>query len=299
MRTIGHLPDEAQARRFGDYLLASGIPNEVERDSDTEWTIWIVEEEKIASAQSLLEWFRRDPGAAEFQSAHEKAAQVRAAQAKELADYQRRVRTRKSLFPTLGGHGVGILTYSIIFVCVIVAFRSKGGGDREFLQRWFISDPSSFGDGLLPEVRSGEVWRLITPIFIHFGALHLLFNMMWMYFLGSMIEARQSWKVLAGLVLAFGVCSNFAQYVLVHPSFGGMSGVNYGLAGYAWMRGDHDRASGLFLGHQNKVYLVVWMVICFLGWVGPVANIAHLAGFLAGLGWGRVSASLASRRPES
>src|SRR3954467_13379821 len=45
-------------------------------------------------------------------------------------------------------------------------------------------------DGL-QSVRSGEVWRLVTPMLLHFGPLHLLGNMMWIYYLGTAIEVRR------------------------------------------------------------------------------------------------------------
>ena len=77
-----------------------------------------------------------------------------------------------------------------------------------------------------------------------------------------------------------------------------MSGVVYALAGYIWMRGRHDHASGLYLDRRSIEWLLIWLVLCFTGLLGPVANAAHLGGLVAGVVWGRVSAWFTSRRPE-
>jgi GlpG protein len=114
-----------------------------------------------------------------------------------------------------------------------------------------------------------------------------------------MIEARQGSGVLAALVAVIALCSNLAQFYYTHyPYFGGMSGVVYGLAGYAWMRGKYDRASGVGLDPQSVTILLVWLVICYTGVIGSVANTAHLVGLIVGMVWGRVSAFWASRKPE-
>lgn len=298
MRHISNFPDEQQARRFGDFLVASGIRNEVERDADGSWLLWVMEEDQVTAAQAWLEKFRAHPHAPEFRKATTEAAKVREAEAQDLAAYRQRLRTPRSLFPKFGGHGVGVLTYGLIFTCIVVAIYSRVGEDREFLRHLFISDPAGGGSKFLPEVLAGEVWRLFTPIFIHLGALHLLFNMMWLYQLGCMIEARQSTRVMAALVAGIALCSNLAQYYFHHPAFGGMSGVVYGLAGYVWMRGKYHRASGLYLDPQSVTILLVWLVVCYTGYVGRVANTAHLTGLIVGVVWGRVSAYLASRKPE-
>ena len=79
MRSIGNLPDEAQARRFGDYLVAQGIRNEVEPDSGAAWSVWIKEEDQVTAAQAGLEHFRANPDADEFRNAASAAAKTRAA----------------------------------------------------------------------------------------------------------------------------------------------------------------------------------------------------------------------------
>lgn len=299
MRTIGNLPDEAQARRFGDYLVAHGIRNEVEPDADAAWTVWIMDEDQVTAALAGLERFRADPDAEEFRNARSAAAKAREAEAQEMADYRRRVRTRQSLFPKLGGYGVGPLTFGLIFLCIAVAVYSKLGYDRESLKGLFLADPENANGTFLPEVRAGDYWRLISPIFIHFGPLHLLFNMMWLYQLGCMIEARRGTFQLALLVTVTGTCPMLAQYLASGPGYvGGMSGVVYGLAGYVWMRGKYDRASGLYLDAQSIQWLLIWLVICYSKLVGNVANTAHIAGLVIGVVWGRVSAYFASRRPD-
>ena len=145
-------------------------------------------------------------------------------------------------------------------------------------------------DNTLPEIRHGEVWRLITPIFIHFHVLHILFNMLWLRDLGSMIESRQSSTYLLVLVLVIAACSNVAQFYFGHaPNFGGMSGVVYGLLGYIWIRGKLDPGSGLYLHAYTVMMMLIWLVVCFTGYIGAIANAAHVAGLIMGMAWGWLS----------
>jgi len=83
---------------------------------------------------------------------------------------------------------------------------------------------------------SGQWWRLVTPMLIHFGILHLAMNGMWYWELGRRIEVRQGSINLLGLTLLFSLVSNYAQYAYGGPSlFGGLSGVLYGLLGHCWI----------------------------------------------------------------
>jgi len=76
-----------------------------------------------------------------------------------------------------------------------------------------------------------------------------------------------------------------------------MSGVVYGLFGYIWMRGKFDPASGLFIDQRSVILMMVWFGLCFTGWVGPIANIAHGGGLAVGALWGWLSAWWANRNP--
>ena len=147
----------------------------------------------------------------------------------------------------------------------------------------------------LQDIQSGQVWRLVTPIFLHFGLPHLVFNMVVLWQFGVLIEARRGpWRYLA-LILVTAVLSNLAQYFLTvtwengalsvqaNPAFGGMSGVIYGMFGYLWMKSRYEPALGLTLSPGIVILLIAWLFVCMSGVIGSVANTAHVAGLLVGV----------------
>lgn len=294
MRLIGHLDNDKDARTFGDYLYVQQIETEFEREG-SQWAIWVKSDDHIATATKLLEEFRANPKDAKFQ-AGSPAAKLREKAKAEDAAYQKRVVPAKKLLPGLSSHGFGVVTYSLIAVCVSVFLLSNFGRDLGRISALFIVPIESDGDMVKwtagwGAIRSGEVWRLITPILIHFptsGILiaHILFNMMWLRDLGSLFEARLGWRYFLAFVLITGALSNVAQYWwTTQPIFGGMSGVNYALIGYCWVRGRFDPSAGLGLDRQSMIWAMVWFGICFTGWAGPIANAAHTGGLLLGAAW--------------
>lgn len=287
MRLIGQLPSEEQARRFGDFLLTRGIHHQLETEGDGHWAVWIQEEDRVAEAQQWLARFQTDPDATEFAEAARLARQQRKAEPAEDVAKPRRSWTMGRVLPQFGAFGAGPLTFVFIVLCVAVALVSRMGKDAGLLQHLLL---------WLPAVMRGEVWRLVTPIFVHFGIWHLLFNLLWLFQLGSMIERRLGTSTLAALVLGTAALSNLAQYLAGGPNFGGMSGVVYALAGYAWMRGKHDPNTDVYLDPQSIQWLLIWLILCFTGLLGPVANTAHVVGLIAGAAWGRLAAWRAWRR---
>jgi len=92
------------------------------------------------------------------------------------------------------------------------------------------------------------------------------------------------------LVLVIAAGSNLGEYWLGRTvTFGGMSGVLYGLLGYIWIRGKFDPGSGLFLHPTTVTMMLVWLVVCYTGYVGAIANAAHVVGLVIGMVWGCLS----------
>jgi GlpG protein len=129
---------------------------------------------------------------------------------------------------------------------------------------------------------------------MHGSFAHLILNMYWLYMIGTLVEDRYGSLRMLGLMLLLAVTSNVAQAVVVHPHFLGMSGVGYGIFGFAWMRMKYDPASGIRLDPGTVFILLLWFVLCILADVPPfdrllgrmipsVANVAHAVGLLVGV----------------
>jgi len=149
---------------------------------------------------------------------------------------------------------------------------------------------------------SGQWWRLLTPMLIHFGILHLAMNTLWYWELGRRIEARQGAVMLLGLTLLFSLAANFAQYLHAGPSlFGGLSGVLYGLLGHCWIFQRLAPTPAYRLPPGVLVMMLAWLLICMTGifellQFGAIANAAHVGGLLAGCLTGLVGGALARWR---
>ena len=174
------------------------------------------------------------------------------------------------------------LTATLIAVSAVVALLTNLGQNYQVLQFLLISEYRSG----LPEILGGQLWRLLTPIVIHFGILHFIFNILWLYDLGSAVEQRQGIGRMAILVVVTAVLSNLAQFYWDGPGFGGMSGVVYGLLAYVWVQGNYNPRAGIGLHQHIVIMMLAWFVICWLGLVGNVANMAHTVGLLSGAGLG-------------
>jgi GlpG protein len=121
-------------------------------------------------------------------------------------------------------------------------------------------------------------------MFLHFGELHLIFNMLWLWYFGRQLEAiHPRWLFIVLIILASFV-SNTTQYLSSNfNNFGGMSGVVYGLVGYTWLVHTLMPRSKLQIrGSMFAVFVaaLVLMEILASSWI---ATAAHIGGLLSGL----------------
>lgn len=285
MRRAKSFPDEALADRAVDHLLTCGVDAEI-RESDSAYDVWVHDDRLMDRAKAELERFAAAPDAPEFADVSKRAADLRAQREEELTGRRNRtidVRTERHR----RAMEMPAVTSLLIAISVAVAVISKLGDDHfPFLDRLAFSGADSMQGWPvfhgLEEIQSGQIWRLVTPMFIHYGPMHLIFNMMWLKDLGGQIEKEYGWGPLLGLVAVIAGLSNALQYWWSGPHFGGMSGVVYGLFGYIWYREYYEPGCRVSVDEGTKKLMLIWLVVCMTGAFGAIANAAHLGGMVVG-----------------
>src|SRR5215204_4654457 len=172
MRLIGHLPNEASALTFSDFLYVQGIHNQVEHENDG-WGIWIHSEDELDKARDLLRSYVGDPNDQRFHKHSRRANELKERELKEEEAAKEKTFDRTTLFKGTTPYGVGPLTVLLIALTVGVSGLIFTNPDTELTELLRISN---YKPGLR-EVMTGEVWRLFTPALLHDGAVHLFFNM--------------------------------------------------------------------------------------------------------------------------
>ena len=279
MRQAGTIPTKQDAQRFADYLLSIGITSKVEPSGD-QWAIWVHDENQIPKSREELELFTRDPADARYKASEQAARHARLAAEKKARQAQRNYVDLRNQWAN-PWHRRPVTMALIVFSVLVYLHLFQ---DQNLLKI------SSQGRAL-PEVASGEVWRLVSPIFLHGDFLHIAFNMIWLYELGSLIERKLKSVRYLLVVLIIAVFSNSLQFIMQGPNFGGMSGVVYGLFGYAWIRGRLDPTSGLYLRPDIVYWMVGFFVLCFTPLISGVANWAHGGGLATGAALGYLAYS--------
>ncbi len=263
------LGDARMAQALVDYLATLGIPCELTQ-SELGVSVWLADERRIAQAQQEVKRFLSEPNhprymEASWQSGHADAR----------IDYSKGMTDPVTDFL----HQAGPLTLVVIIACLAI-YALDAIGLPIFDELAFHPTLAQFTDW--------QAWRYVTPAFIHFSVVHLVFNLLWWWYLGGQIEQRLGSGKLFILLIVGAALPNIAEFFASGPRFGGLSGVVYALLGYSWLRARLQPDCGLAMPPALMGFMLVWLVLGFLDMLGtPTANMAHLAGLLVGLaqGW--------------
>jgi GlpG protein len=303
MRQLTTLPNADDAQRLADYLLTLKIETRVDQEPEG-WAVWVCDEDRLPQARQELEAFTQNPRDGRYTTAVRAAQTLRREEDHAEEEYARRqneLRRRMTERPPASRSFPW--TIGLIAVSVLVTLASKFGDANSRVTQKLVIQPYVTANGMiyfkrkLAIISQGEVWRLITPIFLHFNFPHLAFDMYVLWIFGATMEMRRGSGRFMLLVLASAVLSNVAQFYLGHmtweagrglvitlaPSFGGMSGVDYALFGYIWMKSRFEPELGFVLDPINVLFMIGWFFLCLSGLIGNIANLAHAVGLLIGI----------------
>lgn len=303
MRLIGTVDNAKHAGILSAWLTAEGIENQIESDLK----VWIKSEDQVETAKSKMAEFQLNPDNARFLEARSKVQQIQSEQRQRVKAYERNVVSVHHHRAT----GRTPLTITLIVISALVALFTNFGKDLEspwFRQLCFSHvDLSKQTIDLakidltsnqlkLHSLAQGEFWRSITPIFVHFGVTHVVFNMIYLFQLGRAVELRYGTFLLGLFVIFSAVISNIAQVISPWDvmkmglynnhmvlQFGGMSGVVYALFGFVWIKSVIDRSSRFQMMPSTVTVMLGWMIFCMLPGSDKVLGF-HVANWAHGMG---------------
>ncbi|CCQ09492.1 GlpG protein (membrane protein of glp regulon) [Pseudoalteromonas luteoviolacea B = ATCC 29581] len=246
-----------------DALQLAKIQVEVRIRDSTHAEIWISEKDQV-TASVIWSRFCKNPQADEFQQ-----AAWHLERPKPLVKY-----SGSNLNLLSRAIKLNPLVQLITIICLVT-----------FISLHYLEPQATFNFFKFSVV-SWPTW--FSPMFLHFDALHLVFNLMWWIYLGDKIAKRLGTFTLMTLCVLSGLISNWMQYLLVDGNFGGLSGVVYALCGFAWLRHIKCPNEETMLSTAVIGMLLIWMIIGFADVLFiNMANWAHFFGLLSGalIGW--------------
>lgn len=312
MRLLGTLADESHAKTYVAYMVTQGVPAIAEQAGE-DWQIWIKNEDHLEQAREEFANFQNDPTDAKYENVFAGAKNVEAEEERKRQQYQSNLHEMRGRWRSGGIVLNKPLTLVLIGVCVVIGLMSGLGQLHEnpsFQTLQFRAEPQGgFGNPEIvwseasfhfASIMQGQVWRLLTPIFLHFGIQHLIFNMFALFFLGSRTEDAVGMLRYVIMIVIIGIGSNCAEALAptfgaavdsflntgMHwgggSNFGGMSGVIYGIFGFMWIDSIINPKSKLRLTPINIAIFIGWLFYCIVFSYDSVANYAHVFGFLIG-----------------
>jgi membrane associated rhomboid family serine protease len=148
------------------------------------------------------------------------------------------------------------------------------GGDISGRGNWIYEHGALFG----PLVAAGDWWRLFTAAFLHYGPIHLAFNMLALWFFGSAVElvlGRSRYLLLyvvSGLAGSAGALIFSPNAVTV-----GASGAIFGILGAAFVL---ERQGTHVLGGGALGIIVINLVFTFA--IPGISYGGHIGGLVGG-----------------
>ena len=140
-----------------------------------------------------------------------------------------------------------------------------------------------------------QIWRWLTPIFLHAGLMHFIFNALFFWVWGQQIEKQQGRLALLFLVIVAGLGGNLLQVIMTPGmQFVGLSGVVYGVMGYIVAWNYYQPYRQIIIIKALVLFFMAWLLLGVVGVFSlfgmDIANGAHIGGLLSGLMLGAIIA---------
>jgi len=188
-------------------------------------------------------------------------------------------------------------TTAILMIVLIVVFALQCINDvytQTFVERWLALTPQCF--------TRGYVWQLLTFQFLHGGLMHIICNLLGLWFFARFVENVLGRRRFLIAYLGCGMMGGILQTILMvlFPShfgsvvYGASAGVSGMFAIFVRLLPDSEIRWNFIIPIRAEVLLWItggislFFTLVPSGRGGNVAHAAHLGGLLAGVAWVRL-----------
>jgi len=214
---------------------------------------------------------------------------------------QKIVRPAQRAVTGVGSHRVNAVTMGLIAANLLVYVAElASGGSISGTGNWFFTHGAAVLSGVyqggsvfpapahsvaapgfhLIGFAHGEWWRLVTPVFLHYGPFHLAINMYSLFYAGSVLETVIGRWRFALLYLVSGIAGSAGAILWSPNSIGvGASGAIFGILGALFVL---ERRGNIATGGQIAGLIVLNLVFTFA--LSSFISVgAHVGGLVAGV----------------
>lgn len=187
-----------------------------------------------------------------------------------------------------------LLANTLMFAVVLMLpVRLPSYEPASMLSRLWRFDPYSlirYGSGFAElTIQLREWWRIVTPVFLHGGLLHFVFNSMALVQLGPLVEEEYGTERLAAIYVMCGVAGSAASQLFNHAHTVGASGALCGLLGLLLVHG--GRIGGDYGQRLKSVMLQNVVLMIGISLIPGIDMVNHAGGFAMGCAMGFIAPS--------
>jgi len=259
------------AQAFIDYMASRHISIQMSPEGEGRVALWLIDAQHQVETEAELNRFLSEPTHKRYQAASWDVAETR----KNQFHYH------TPSFLSMLKSKAGPVTLSIMLLCVVIFILQQLGFNQQIFQ--MLHFPALDG-------QQWQLWRWLSHAVLHFSVMHIAFNILWWWQLGGDIEKKLGGLKLLQIFAISSALSGAGQYWVEGANFGGLSGVVYALVGYLWVVSTKAPQMGLTIPRQIVGFMLIWLVLGYMQPFMAIANTAHLAGLIAGVGIGWVDA---------
>ncbi len=268
---IFHSDDNHLALAVRDYLREQGIDSDIriEETSYHPYGVWLVSDADTEKAQIALKKLFDTPNCAHL--------------LREAAWQQNSLEKLTSVTPTFSYSDVRTNTplslfISLLCIAVFVIWKFTDQGAQKPVFDFMQFDATKIKE-------QWQLWRLITPCFMHFSFMHIAFNLVIFVTFAKLIERYLGFTKLLLLMIVSGVFGNIVQYWVndFHGNFGGLSGVVDATIAYVTIVSRVNPLPAQFKAVPGMFLVSVIFIIIGLIFDTNTAEGCHITGIVVGL----------------